>query len=174
MDLLSPEFGVFFWQSIILLVVLFILGKFAWKPALGMIKSREEFIEDSLSKAAECNKRAAKIENECFEIVKGANTEKNKIIQSALDDRKKIIDEAEVEAKKINDKIVYDIEQSMIEYRKEAVQNSKKDIFSLSIMIAEKLIGKELKEENKNNELLNMLMEEELMKKTNAVQHETF
>ena len=62
----------------------------------------------------------------------------------------------------------------MIEYRKEAVQNSKKDIFSLSIMIAEKLIGKELKGENKNNELLNMLMEEELMKKTNAVRNETF
>ena len=82
MDLLTPDFGVFFWQSIILLVVIFILGKFAWKPALGLIKDREKFIENSLIQAEECNKRVAKIEEECSEIVKVAQTEKGKIISS--------------------------------------------------------------------------------------------
>lgn len=166
MDLLTPDFGVFFWQSIILLVVLFILGKFAWKPALGLIKDREKFIENSLTKADECNRRVAKIEEECSEIVKGAHVEKGKIIQEALDDRKKIIDTAELDAKNRGNEIVRDVEQAMEKYQSDAIQNSKNDIISLSIQIAEKLIGKELEDENKDIKFLNMLMDEELKKKS--------
>ncbi len=173
MDLLTPDFGVFFWQSIILLIVLFILGKFAWKPALGLIKDREKFIENSLIKAKECNKRVAKIEEECSEIVKLAHTEKGKIIQEALDDRKKIIDTAEMDAKSRGDKIVHDVEQAMKLYQNDTIRNSKNDIISLSVQIAEKLMGKELEDENKNTEFLNMLMDEVLTKKTNLVQNET-
>lgn len=173
MDLLVPDFGVFFWQSIILFVVLFIFKKFAWKPALSIIKNREHFIEDSLVKAEECNRRAAKIEDECFEIVKGANIEKNKIIQGALEDRKKIIGKAEVDAKNISDKIVSDIQQSMREFQIQTVQNSKNDILALSISIAEHLVGKELASENKSNEFLNLLLDEELNKTSNPISHET-
>jgi F-type H+-transporting ATPase subunit b len=173
MDLLTPDFGVFFWQSIILLVVIFILGKFAWKPALGLIKDREKFIENSLTKADECNKRVAKIEEECSEIVKGAQTEKGKIIQEALDDRKKIIDTAEMDAKNKSEQIVHNVEQAMKQYQNYTIQNSKNDIISLSVQIAEKLMGKELDDENKNTEFLNKLMDEVLTKKTNLVQNET-
>ena len=173
MDLLTPDFGVFFWQSIILFVVLLILKKFAWKPALNMIKNRENFIEDALVKADECNKRAAVIEEECFEIVKGANVEKNKIIQGALDDRKKIISKAEVDAKNISNKIISDIEQSMREFQRQTVQNSKKDILSLSVSIAENLIGKELDNDSKNSGFLNLLLDEELKKTSKTTHHET-
>ena len=172
MDLLTPDFGVFFWQSIILFVVLFILGKFAWKPALSMIKTRENFIKDSLDRADECNKRVAKIENECFDIIKGANLEKNKILQSALEDKKKIVKEAEVDAKKISDKIVNEIEQSIKEYHQEAIKKSQKDILTLSIDIAEHLIGKELKEENKNFEFIQLLIDAELRRQTNTSKNE--
>ncbi|MDR2402294.1 MAG: F0F1 ATP synthase subunit B [Cytophagales bacterium] len=169
MDLLTPDFGVFFWQSIILLVVLFVLGKFAWKPVLGMIKNRESFIEDSLIKANECNRRVSKIEEECFEIVKGANSEKSKIIQGALEDRKKIINKARDDAKNIGNKIVSDVEQSMTEYRKETIQNSKQDILAISIMIAETVIKREVETANKNIEFLEILITEELTKKINTV-----
>lgn len=172
MDLLTPDFGVFFWQSIILLVVLFILGKFAWKPALRLIKDRETFIEKSLIKATECDKRVAKIEEECSEIVKNAQAEKGKIIQDALNDRKKIIDTAEMDAKHKGDKIVHDVEQAMKLYQNDAIRNSKNDIISLSVQIAEKLMGKELEDENKNTAFLNMLMDEVLTEKTNLVRNE--
>jgi len=169
MDLLTPEFGVFFWQSIILLVVLLLLAKFAWKPALGFIKNRESFIENSLIKAAECNKRISNVEEECSEIIKEAHVEKNKILQEALDDRKKIIDTAEVDAKNRGNKIIHDVEQTMKKYQSDTIKNSKNDIISLSLQIAEKLMGKELEDENKNIEFLNMLMNEELTKKANIV-----
>jgi len=51
MDLLTPEFGLFFWTLLAFLVVFFILGKFAWKPILNSLGEREKGIADSISTA---------------------------------------------------------------------------------------------------------------------------
>ncbi len=48
--------GLFFWQAIILLVIIFLLGKFAWKPIVNALEAREEGIADALA-AAENAKR---------------------------------------------------------------------------------------------------------------------
>jgi F-type H+-transporting ATPase subunit b len=32
MNLITPEFGLLFWQTITFLVLLLLLGRFAWKP----------------------------------------------------------------------------------------------------------------------------------------------
>jgi len=58
MDKLINDFGygLFFWQFIILLVIIFLLGKFAWKPIVNALEAREEGIADALA-AAENAKR---------------------------------------------------------------------------------------------------------------------
>jgi F-type H+-transporting ATPase subunit b len=43
--------GLFFWQTLLFLVLLFVLRKFAWKPILGAVEEREKSIEDSLALA---------------------------------------------------------------------------------------------------------------------------
>ena len=48
--------GLFFWQAIILVVIIFLLGKFAWKPIVNALEAREEGIADALA-AAENAKR---------------------------------------------------------------------------------------------------------------------
>ncbi len=174
MDLLTPDFGVFFWQSIILFVVIFLLGKFAWKPALQTIRNRENFIADSLFKAEERNRRVAKVEDECFELIKNANDEKNKILQEAAENRKTILDNAEIAAKNLSEKIIGEVEESMIQYRLQTIQNSKEEIITLSIDIAEKMVKRELAQSSKSLEYLNGIIDKELNQRVNNICNESF
>jgi len=47
-SLITPGVGLIFWTSVVFLLLLFLLGKFAWKPILNAIKTREEHIKDAL------------------------------------------------------------------------------------------------------------------------------
>ena len=67
MDLITPAFGLIFWQTLIFLVVLFILGKFAWKPILGALKSREASIEEALKSAEKAKEDAKAIGDKMIE-----------------------------------------------------------------------------------------------------------
>ena len=51
MDLLKPEFGLIIWTGITFAILLFVLRKFAWKPILGAVNSREDGIKDALAAA---------------------------------------------------------------------------------------------------------------------------
>jgi len=47
MELLTPSFGLIFWTLLAFVVVLFILGKYAWKPILNSLTQRKKTIPDS-------------------------------------------------------------------------------------------------------------------------------
>ena len=49
--LTEPGVGLIFWTSIVFLLLVGILGKFAWKPILSAIKTREQDIEKALASA---------------------------------------------------------------------------------------------------------------------------
>ena len=53
MDKLLGEFsiGLFFWQTVLFLALLFVLRKFAWKPILDAVNEREDKISGSLEEA---------------------------------------------------------------------------------------------------------------------------
>ena len=45
-SLIEPSVGLIFWTTITFILLLVLLGKFAWKPILTAIKTREKGIED--------------------------------------------------------------------------------------------------------------------------------
>ena len=49
--LVLPDIGLVFWNTIAFLVLLIVLGKFAWKPMLKAISERESGIEEALLRA---------------------------------------------------------------------------------------------------------------------------
>ena len=50
MEKLISEFssGLFFWQTIIFVTLIFLLRKYAWKPILDTVNEREKSIRDSI------------------------------------------------------------------------------------------------------------------------------
>ncbi len=50
-SLVTPAFGLIFWQTVTFLIVLFALSKFAWKPIMEALKEREDSIDSALNEA---------------------------------------------------------------------------------------------------------------------------
>ena len=73
MEKLINEFslGLFFWQLILFVGLIFLLRKFAWKPILDAVNEREKTIIDSLNSAKEVQKEMESLQTENKKILQG-------------------------------------------------------------------------------------------------------
>ena len=144
MNLITPDLGLIFWQTIILLVVGWILKKYAWKPILHTIKKRENFIESALKSAEKAREETIQLHANNKKLIEEVKQERAKIIKETKDTEKFIIEKAKEKAQKVT--------AEMIEKARVAIQNEKEDAIILlkdqvglfAIQIAEQLLRREL------------------------------
>ena len=158
MNLITPDFGLVFWQTIILLVVVLILGRFAWKPILQTIQTREHYIAQAMTAATEATKTVERIEEEQKLVIEKTQEERKQIIAAALDTQQAILKEAKEEAKRLSQQL---LEQASIEIeatRQATLASLKNEVATMAIQIAEKLMTKELSLQNKQRALVEDLL----------------
>ena len=65
METLLNDFspGLFIMQSILLLVLILLMRKFAWKPILNSLQEREEGIENAINLAEQARKEIAELKS---------------------------------------------------------------------------------------------------------------
>lgn len=159
MDLLTPDFGLIFWQIVSFVVVFLILAKYAWKPILNMIDQREKLINDAVKSATEINDKMAKINEEKEKIILQANFEKNQILHETVESRKKILLQAEQDAKSMAQKMINDAKKDIEMERNKAINDIKKEVMNMSVDIAETLMKEQLDSKMKQEAFLNSLFE---------------
>ena len=81
MDLLVPEIGLLVWNSIAFLLLLFLLGKFAWKPIMKAIHEREQSIDDALNKAELAKQEMARLTSQNQDLMQQARAERDEILK---------------------------------------------------------------------------------------------
>ncbi len=160
MGLVTPNPGTIFWMVIIFGFVLFILRKFAWKPILNALKDREESIASALNSAEEAKKDVAGLKAENAKVMAEARKEKEVILKEAKELKDKIIAEAKLKANLEAQKAV-DLARIQIQNEKNnAINDIKKQVAELSVMIAEKVIKKELGSKPEQEKLLDGLIDD--------------
>ena len=160
MVFVTPGIGLLFWMLLSFSFVLIILRKFAWKPILQALKDRENTIDKSLKTAEKARKEMAKLKADNEKIIAQAKEERDNLIREAKEIRDKIIGEAKTQASEEANKIIQ-IAQATIESEKAAAINEiKKEIATLSVDIAEKVLTKELEAENKQEKYIAGLIDE--------------
>ncbi len=160
MELLKPELGLMFWTTVLFLLLLFILKKFAWKPILDMLKEREEGIATALQSAEKAKAEMALLTADNQRILNEAKEEKAKILKEARDTYDKIVGEASEKAKAEAAKILAEAKRD-IENQKNAVMvEIKNQIGTLATDVAEKMIRKELKKDGEQMNYVNQLVGE--------------
>lgn len=160
MSLITPDFGLIFWQTVTLLVVLLLLGKFAWKPILNTIQEREGNITAALEAAEAAKKMVAKVQADKDTLLRTAHTERVRIIEEAMATKQVIIEEAKVAAAKESKKIIAQT-NALLEREKEATLSVLKDrVATLSVQIAEKLLQNELQQQKAQEKLVQQLIKE--------------
>jgi len=103
--LFTGDLGNILWSLVTFVAVLAVLGKFAWKPILGALQKREDFIRDSLAQAKQDREDAERRLKEYTEKVLAARAEATAIVDEGRRDaevvKRGIEDEAKSEAKAI-------------------------------------------------------------------------
>lgn len=138
--------GTIIAQLIIFLILLALLRKFAWGPLMGIMKQREEHIASEIETAeknrAEAQEYLAQQQSELKKTREEAQSMIENAKQLGENQGKEIIAAAKEEAERIKKEAVAEIGRE-----KEAAINSlKEQVASLSVMIASKVIEKELDE----------------------------
>ncbi|WP_242926102.1 F0F1 ATP synthase subunit B [Pontibacter vulgaris] len=144
MELVTPNFGLLFWQLVTFLVVLFLLTKFAWKPIMQALRDREDSIEMALSAAekAKLEMQGLKAENE--KLLAEARMERDKILKEASDAGNSIIETAKNKANEEGNRMIAQAREAIENEKRAAITEVKNMAAALSVDIAERILRKEL------------------------------
>ncbi|MFD1094480.1 F0F1 ATP synthase subunit B [Salegentibacter chungangensis] len=154
MDLITPDFGLFFWQTIVFLVLIFIMAKFAWKPILGAVNKREESINNALASAEEARKEMQNLKSDNEQLMKEARAERDAILKEARELKEKVMADATEEAQEKANKIVAQAKENIEQEKRAAMAEIKNQVANLSIEIAEKVVRKELSNKEKHHQMI--------------------
>ncbi|MBI2968570.1 MAG: F0F1 ATP synthase subunit B [Bacteroidetes bacterium] len=160
MDIITPAFGLVFWMVISFGIVLLILGKYAWKPILKVLKEREQSITDALEKAERAKEKLALLKTENEKLINLAKEERDMILRKAKETANEIIAEAREKSKAEGEKIRKNTIEAIRNERQAAIFELKNQVASLSIEISEKILRSELSDPSKQKSLIDNLVRE--------------
>jgi F-type H+-transporting ATPase subunit b len=158
--LVQPEAGTIIWMIIIFGIVLFVLKKFAWKPILNALKTREESIANALNLAEEAKKEVAGLKASNEKIIAEARREKEAILKEAKELKDKILTDAKERATGDAENMVEHARQQIQAEKTAAINDIKKQVALLSVEIAEKVIRKELSNKAEQEKMVDGLMDD--------------
>ncbi|SNV35575.1 F-type ATPase subunit b [Chryseobacterium taklimakanense] len=146
--------GLFIIQSVVFLILLFVLGKFAWKPILNAINEREVSIQDALNQAQLARDEMKNLKAENENIIREAKAERDAILKEAREIKEKIVAEAKDAAKTEGDKMIDQARQSIQAEKSAAMADIKSQIGALSVNIAENILQQKLDSSEAQNALV--------------------
>ena len=148
------SFGLFFWQILILVVLVLLLSKFAWKPILNSLNERERGIEDALQAAENARKEMQNLQADNEKLLQEARAERDSMIKEAREIKEKMIAEAKGEAQKEGEKMILQAKASIENEKNAALADIKNRVATLSVEIAEKILREELATQGKQEKLV--------------------
>lgn len=159
MDLLENfSSGLFIIQSIVFIILLLVLKKFAWGPILKSISDREVSIQDALNQATLARQEVANLKDENEKIIRQAKQERDAILKEAREIKDKIVGEAHDAAKAEGDKIIEQAKQTIQAEKSAAMADIKNQIGTLSVNIAEQILKQKLDNSDAQNSLVQNLI----------------
>ncbi len=160
MELITPGVGLIFWTTITFLILIFLLGKFAWKPILESVETRNKEIEDALILAEKTKKEMEQLQSDNKALIQEARIERDAILKEAREIKNSLISEAKEKAKLEGEKIVSSARETIKNEKVAAVAELKNQVAALSIDIAEKILKKELSTDDKQESMVKTLIAE--------------
>jgi len=143
---------------------LFILKKYAWGPILKALKDRELSISEALNSAEKARKEVAGLKASNDQIIAEARREKDIILKEARDIKDKIIAEAKNQANAEGQKSIEYTRQQINAEKMSAINDIKIQVAELSVMIAEKVIRKQLDNPKDQEKLVEDLLKDMKLK----------
>ncbi len=163
--LVQVDPGLFIWTIVTFLVLLTVLAKFAWRPLLDALEARQNAIRKSLDDAQQAAKELERLNLESAQIISRARVDAEAIVSQSRSDGDRLREEIKQKARAEADHIVKSAERQIQLETSRALEQIRREAVDLSVMIASKIIQRNLSKED-NERLI-----DEALKQVEARRH---
>lgn len=160
MELITPGLGLLFWMTLAFLLLVFILGKFAWKPILQMLKERETSIQVALNAANQAREEMKALQFSNEQLMLEAKNERDALLNDARKVRDKLMEEARTKASEEAARIVESAKASIQNEKMAAMTELKNQIADSALNLARFVLKRELADPKKQEEYVRELLKE--------------
>ncbi len=143
-NLFAGDIGNAVWTLVIFLLVVFVLGKFAWGPLLAGLQKREQFIRDSLEQAKAENDKATALAAEYEQKVLEAKTEATAIVEEGRRDAEAVKRQIEEQGRAEADKMIKRARREIEIAQQTAVKEIYVTSARLATDLAARILGREV------------------------------
>lgn len=162
MEKLITDFslGLFFWQTLLFIVLVIFLKKYAWIPILSAVEDREEGIKKALASAEKAKAEMESLNADNERVLLEAKQERDKLLKEARETKDSIIKEAKEKANLEADRLMSSAKEQIANEKMKAITELKNTVASLSIDIAEKVLKSELKDKSSQEKFIETTLKE--------------
>jgi F-type H+-transporting ATPase subunit b len=160
MNLITPEFGLLFWQTITFLFLLLLLSRFAWKPIMSSLREREETIEGALRSAELARQEMTKLRADNERLLDEARAERDAMMRKAQQTADTIVEEAKNKAAAESNRIVESARAAIQSERQAAIDDIRRQVATLSVDIAEKVIRRQINGDTQQRQLVDQFVKD--------------
>lgn len=160
MSLITPDFGLLFWMTVVFLVVLLILTKFGFPVIVRMINNRKAYIDESLRKAHEANEKLANIKAESDALLQDAREKQAQLLKEAAATRDAIVEKAQDKARDESNRLLSEAQIEIENQKRAAISDVRKQVATISVEIAEKVLREKLSDDEIQMDLIDRMLDE--------------
>jgi F-type H+-transporting ATPase subunit b len=146
--LVQPDPGLYIWTIATFLVLLFLLGKFAWRPLLAALERRQEAIRKSLDDAQQAKQELERLNVESRKILAEARVQADRILSETRSDASRLRDELKQKAQAEAVGVIKNAERQIEMETARALQQIRNEAVDLSIAIASKVLERNISKED--------------------------
>ena len=159
-SILTPDLGLLFWMLLAFLVVFVVLAKFGFPAITQMVEERKQYIDDSLRKAHEASERLENIKQESEAILQEAREKQVMMLKEAAETRDNIVETAQQKAREEGARLLNEAKAEIEQEKQAAIADIRKQVATLSVEIAERILKENLKSDKAQMNLINRMLDE--------------
>ena len=160
MDLITPQLGLLFWQTVLFLLLLFLLTKFAWKPIMAALNEREDSIENALRMADQAKIEMQQLKAGNEKLLAEARTERDRMLHEGQQMANQLIETAKTKATEEGGRMISQAREAIQTEKNAALAEVRNTAAQLSLDIAERILRRELTDTTAQNKLVEDYLKE--------------
>ena len=160
MSLITPDFGLLVWMTLIFGIVFFVLAKWGFPAITNMVEKRGERIEKSIAEAREAEEMLKGVAQREEALVQKALKEKAEALRQAAEREENLVRESRQKAEEESRAVMKDAADRIDAGKRKALEEVREEAAKIGIALAEKILREKLSSESAQNALLEQLVDE--------------
>lgn len=157
---IKPDFGLLFWSTLFFLIFWFGIGKLAFPAIANALKERARDIQDALDQAKKARVEMSNLVAENEQLLAQAREERSQMLREAKEVKEQIIAEAREKAREEAQIIINNAKEAIENLKNESIVDVKNQAGILALEVAEKVMRKQLVNDEAQRSYVNLLLEE--------------